>query len=111
MEFIRSLPTEHFKAWLNGWRSDRALYKAYAQITWLWIGLFALRLIVQVPLYLTNQVGWLGTTRLVMGIPFWALAIWISYLIVADPLHRHRMLEKERESTSTEGGDAHPTAQ
>ncbi len=43
-----------------------------------------------------------------MGIPFWALAIWISYLIVADPLHRHRMLEKERESTSTEGGDAHP---
>ena len=46
-----------------------------------------------------------------MGIPFLALAIWISYLIVADPLHRHRMLEKERESTSTEGGDAHPTAQ
>ena len=111
VEFIRSLPTEHFKAWLSGWRSDRALYKAYARITWLWIGLFALRLIVQVPLYMTNQVGWLGTTRLVMGIPFWALAIWISYLIVADPLHRHRMLEKERESTSTEGGDAHPTAQ
>mgnify|MGYP002472998276 CR=1 FL=1 len=111
VEFIRSLPTEHFKAWLSGWRSDRALYKAYARITWLWIGLFALRLIVQVPLYMTNQVGWLGTTRLVMGIPFWALAIWISYLIVADPLHRHRMLEKGRESTSTEGGDAHPTAQ
>ena len=86
-------------------------FGAYARITWLWIGLFALRLIVQVPLYMTNQVGWLGTTRLVMGIPFWALAIWISYLIVADPLHRHRMLEKERESTSTEGGDAHPTAQ
>ncbi len=50
VEFIRSLPTEHFKAWLSGWRSDRALYKAYARITWLWIGLFALRLIVQVRL-------------------------------------------------------------
>ena len=24
-----------------------------------------------------------------MGIPFWALAIWVSYLIIATPLHRH----------------------
>lgn len=100
IEFIRSLPTEHFKAWLNGWRTDKALYKAYAQITWLWIGLFALRLIVQVPLYLTNQVGWLGTTRLLMGIPFWALVIWISYLIVATPMHYHRLEEKKRKEAA-----------
>lgn len=51
-----------------------------------------LRLVVQVPLYLSNQVGWLGTARLLMGIPFWALAIWVSYLIVATPMHRHKTL-------------------
>ena len=25
-----------------------------------------------------------------MGIPFWALAIWVSYLIIATPMHRHK---------------------
>ena len=72
IEFIRTLPTEHLRA--------------------LWIGVFSLRLVVQVPLYLSNQVGWLGTARLLMGIPFWALAIWVSYLIVATPMHRHKTL-------------------
>lgn len=96
IEFIRSLPTERFRAWLDSWRSDRALMRAYTMITWLWIGVFALRLVVQVPLYLTDRVGWLGTARLLMGIPFWALAIWVSYLIVADPMHRHKQLELAR---------------
>lgn len=96
IEFIRSLPTERFRAWLDGWRSDAALMRAYTTITWLWIGVFALRLVVQVPLYLTNHVGWLGTARLLMGIPFWAFAIWVSYLIVANPMHRHKQLERQR---------------
>ena len=51
IEFIRSLPTEHFRQWLNGWRSDKELVKAYTIATWLWLGVFALRLVVQVPLY------------------------------------------------------------
>ena len=90
IEFIRTLPTEHFRAWLADWRGDKAL-------TALWIGVFSLRLIVQVPLYLGNHVGWLGTARLLMGIPFWALAIWVSYLIVATPMHRHKMVQKTSE--------------
>ena len=85
IEFIRTLPTEHLRAWLADWRGDKALNRAYTIITALWIGVFSLRLVVQVPLYLSNQVGWLGTARLLMGIPFWALAIWVSYLIVAPP--------------------------
>ncbi|MEO5466591.1 DUF3159 domain-containing protein, partial [Bifidobacterium adolescentis] len=79
-------------AWLADWRGDKALNRAYTIITALWIGVFSLRLVVQVPLYLSNQVGWLGTARLLMGIPFWALAIWVSYLIVATPMHRHKTL-------------------
>ena len=27
-----------------------------------------------------------------LGDPFWALAIWVSYLIVATPMHRHKTL-------------------
>lgn len=91
IEFIRQLPSEHFKAWLDDWMGDTALQKAYTAITWLWLGLFLLRLGVQVPLYVTNHVGLLGVSRLLMGIPFWALAIWVSYLVVATPMHRHTM--------------------
>ncbi|NEG88705.1 DUF3159 domain-containing protein [Bifidobacterium aerophilum] len=90
IEFIRSLPTEHFKAWFDDWMHDRELKRAYMIVTALWIGVFALRLLVQVPLYLTDHVALLGTARLLMGIPFWALAIWVSYLIIATPLHRHK---------------------
>ena len=90
VEFIRSLPTERFRAWFHDWMDDRPLRRAYTVITALWLGLFVLRLAVQVPLYLTDSVGWLGTARLLMGIPFWALAIWVSYLIVATPMRRHR---------------------
>ena len=86
IEFIRQLPTEHFKAWFEDWTGDKALKKAYTVITWLWMALFLLRLAVQVPLYLTNNVAALGVARLLMGIPFWALAIWVSYLIIATPM-------------------------
>lgn len=96
IEFIRTLPTEHLRAWLADWRGDKALNRAYTIITALWIGVFSLRLVVQVPLYLSNQVGWLGTARLLMGIPFWALAIWVSYLIVATPMHRHKTLAESK---------------
>lgn len=96
VEYIRTLPTEHLRTWLNDWMSDKPLKRAYTVITALWIGVFALRLIVQVPLYLTNQVGWLGTARLLMGIPFWALMIWISYLIIATPMHHHRVTQERR---------------
>ena len=32
-----------------------------------------------------------------MGIPFWALAIWVSYLIVATPMYRHKMVQEASE--------------
>lgn len=103
VEFIRSLPTSDYREWLRRWRDDRALYRAYVWVTVLWMGLFALRLVVQVPLYLADDVAWLGTARLIMGIPFWALAIWVSYLIIATPLHRHTVAVREQ---STQGGRA-----
>lgn len=90
IEFIRTMPTEHLREWLHEWLDDKPLKRAYTIVTVLWIGVFALRLIVQVPLYLADQVAWLGTARLLMGIPFWALAIWVSYLIIATPMHRHK---------------------
>jgi hypothetical protein len=71
--------------WSTAWRRDPDLMRRYMLATWLWVGLFAVRLAVQGPLYLTDQVGWLGTARLVMGIPLWALVLWGTWVLVRRP--------------------------
>jgi len=70
-----------------GWRTDpdlRPRLRRYTAATWLWIALFAARLAVQVPLYLDASTAWLGTARLVMGVPLWALALWVTWLLVRE---------------------------
>lgn len=70
------------------WRTDpaqRGRRRRYAAATWLWIGLFLLRLAVQLPLYLSAEVAWLGTARLVMGVPMWALTLWGTWVLVREP--------------------------
>jgi hypothetical protein len=69
------------------WRSERDLRRRYALATWPWVAMFALRLVVQVPLYLHHEVAWLGTAKLAMGVPLTALALWFSWRMVR-PLHR-----------------------
>ncbi|WP_324650914.1 DUF3159 domain-containing protein [Georgenia sp. H159] len=69
------------------WRTDpaqRPRLRRYVAATWLWIALFVARLAVQVPLYLDASTAWLGTARLVMGVPLWALALWLTWLLVRE---------------------------
>lgn len=68
--------------WARSWRSDPVRMRRYAIATWLWVALFAVRLAVQVPLYFQGSVGWLGTARLVMGLPLWALVLWLTWVLV-----------------------------
>ena len=44
----------------DGWRADPARVRAFTRATWLWATLFALRLDVQLPLYLAGAVVALG---------------------------------------------------
>jgi hypothetical protein len=73
----------------------------------LWAGVFALRLLIQLPLYITEQIGYLGTARLLMGVPLFALTIWISWLLLASPLHAHRHSEDQAEAQENGTLDAH----
>ncbi|GEL93774.1 DUF3159 domain-containing protein [Cellulomonas composti] len=65
------------------WHDDRELRRRYAWATVPWVAMFAVRLVVQVPLYLSSQVAWLGTAKLVMGVPLTALALWVSWLVIS----------------------------
>ncbi|HLS15321.1 MAG TPA: DUF3159 domain-containing protein [Beutenbergiaceae bacterium] len=66
----------------SGWRSDVRARRLYTIATALWLGAFLARLAVQLPLYLNASVGWLGTARLVMGVPLWALVLYVTWLLV-----------------------------
>jgi hypothetical protein len=66
------------------WRKDPARLKAYTKAGWLWVGMFAARLIVQYPLYQSGNVNLLGTARLLMGYPLFILTAWGTWLILRN---------------------------
>ncbi len=64
------------------WRKDPARVRAYTRASWIWVGVFALRLAVQLPLYLAGAVLALGIAKTAMGLPIFLVAIWLSYLVL-----------------------------
>jgi hypothetical protein len=64
------------------WRRDPARVRAYSRASWVWVGLFSLRLAVQLPLYLTGAVVALGVARVAMGVPLLVAGIWLTWLIL-----------------------------
>lgn len=65
-----------------GWRADRAKRTLASVATLLWVGLFGARLAVQVPFFLHGAVHELAIARLVMGLPLYALVLWLSWLLM-----------------------------
>lgn len=71
------------------WRSDPARAgerRRFVWATWVMAAVFALRLAVQVPLYLAGEdaVAALGTAKLAMGLPLFAVGLWITWLLVGS---------------------------
>lgn len=64
------------------WRRDARKRRMLTVATWLWVGLFAARLLVQAPLYFAGQTEWLAATKLLMGVPLYAGLLWITWLLV-----------------------------
>jgi hypothetical protein len=67
---------------LDGWRRDAAKRRIFTIATWLWVGLFAIRLVLEVPLYFANNVAALGVVRLITSVPLYALVLWATWLLV-----------------------------
>lgn len=64
------------------WRSSKPKRRVLYLATWLWVALFAVRLVVEVPLYLAQQTVWLAGTKLLLGVPFYAVMLWVTWLLV-----------------------------
>ncbi len=77
VKFLWTLP--------SGWTKDsqyRLLYRRSVAVTWVWVCLFGLRLVVQAPLYFGGAVAALGIAKLVMGLPLFALAAWMTWVLL-----------------------------
>lgn len=70
--------TGNFKTW----RSSPGNLRLFGLATLVWVSMFAVRLLVQLPLYFSNQIEALGVARLVMGLPLYAMTIWLTWLMV-----------------------------
>ena len=69
------------------WRKDPSELRRYSLASWVWVALFSLRLAVQLPLYLAGALTALGVARIAMGIPLFAVGIWLSWLILRPREH------------------------
>jgi len=64
------------------WRQDRRKVRFFDLVTLLWVGLFATRLAVELPLYFAGNIVTLGFVKLVLGLPFYLTMIWVSWLLL-----------------------------
>ena len=71
--------------------------------TWLWVGMFVLRLGVQVPFYVAEQAAALAATKLLMGLPLYAAVLWVTWLMV-------RAVYARGAASTASAGDAVPEA-
>ncbi|MDH6181032.1 hypothetical protein M2152_001214 [Microbacteriaceae bacterium SG_E_30_P1] len=83
------------------WRVDRAKFRVALIATILWCGLFATRLIVELPLYFAGNAGALATAKLILGVPFYAAMLWVTWLLVRTAWSRPSEDEDVAESETS----------
>lgn len=66
----------------GGYRTDKAKGRVVLVATWCWVGLFAVRLVAELPLYFAGETELLGSVKLILGVPFYAVLLWITWLLV-----------------------------
>jgi hypothetical protein len=66
----------------SGWRDDPVRMRIFTRASWMWAGLFIVRLVVQLPLYAAGAVVALGVVKTAMGLPLFALGLWLTWRMV-----------------------------
>jgi hypothetical protein len=64
------------------WRTDPGKIAAYSRASWIWVGVFSLRLAVQLPLYFAGALLALGIAKTAMGIPLFLIGIYLTYRVL-----------------------------
>lgn len=68
------------------WRRDPDLLRGYRRASWVWVGQYAVRLAVFVPLYLAEQVSLLAVARGALTYPLVAACVVLSWFVLRRAL-------------------------
>lgn len=64
------------------WRKHKDRLRVYTMASWVWFGMFILRLAIMYPLYKLNAVNALGVASLALGYPLFLFVVWWTWLII-----------------------------
>lgn len=65
------------------WVKDPVAHRLFSTITWLWALIFGVRVAIMFPLYLMGQTAALGTLKILLGYPLFALGIFVTFRLLA----------------------------
>ena len=67
-----------------GWRRDGGMVRVCTRLTWVLVGVYAVRLAIMVPLYVAAEVAWLGAAKIALGWPLWVASLAVmGWMLVA----------------------------
>ena len=89
------------------WRKVPARMRVYQQATWVWVGMFAVRALIQGRLYAQGNATTLGFVNVILGLPLFGVAVALTWLLVrrVPPAKPHADAEARagRRSSAGEG--------
>lgn len=68
------------------WRSDPDLVKAYGRASWIWSASFLVRVVVNTPLYIADNLVGLGISRVLLGWPMVLVVLAASWAVIKRSL-------------------------
>jgi hypothetical protein len=89
----------------TSWRQDPQLRRVYAAASWIWVGLFYSRLVIQTPMYLAGWVEVQGVVKIIMGYPLFLASAYFTYLVLRPVFERKRREREAQASLEDESDD------
>ena len=67
---------------MMAWREHPERLRVFTISTWLLAAMFALRVVIEVPLYLANELTALGAAKVVLGYPLYIAVVFVCWRII-----------------------------
>jgi len=67
---------------MMSWRDHPERLRVFTISTWLLAAMFTLRVIVEIPLYLANQITALGAAKVVLGYPLYIAVVFVCWRVI-----------------------------
>jgi hypothetical protein len=66
----------------ESWRTVQRQRRALTLATWVWVAMYGIRLVIEVPLYLAANASGLAIAKLILGVPLYAVVLLATWLLI-----------------------------